>query len=316
MQLSISLANHSWSGGPEVIGNRVSRLVRQADQAGIDTLWAMDHMFQIPMNGPPTDPLLEAYALIGFAAGHTERLRLGALVTSVAYRHPGLLIKTLTALDVLTQGRIWLGIGASWHEEEARAFGIPFPRLSERFERLEETLQIAHRMWEGDRNSDVPPRATPFHGTHYQLDNPVNSPSAIQRPHPPILVGGSGERKTLRLVAQYADACNLFDIPEGVEVAGIRGGLGLLRHKLEVLRGHCEQVGRPYEDIEKTAVSTIAISSDEGEMKGSGEILDHLGNLASVGIQHVIVEPSRRPWDEASLELVGSLVAEAAELAA
>jgi alkanesulfonate monooxygenase SsuD/methylene tetrahydromethanopterin reductase-like flavin-dependent oxidoreductase (luciferase family) len=132
----------------------VSRIVRQADGAGIDTIWAMDHLFQIPINGPATDPLLEAYALLGFVAGHTQRIRVGALVTAVTYRHPGLLIKSLTALDVLSQGRVWLGIGASWHEEEARAFGLPFPSLGERFDRLEETLQIAHRMWAGN--------ATPF----------------------------------------------------------------------------------------------------------------------------------------------------------
>jgi F420-dependent oxidoreductase-like protein len=306
MRLSMSLANHSWPDGPGSIGPRVSRIVRQADQAGIDTLWAMDHLFQIPLNGPATDPLLESYALLGFVGGHTERIRVGALVTGVSYRHPGLLIKSLTALDVLTQGRVWLGIGAAWHEEEARAFGLPFPGRTERFERLEETLQIAHKMWAGD--------SSPFGGVHHRLEHPYNNPNSHQRPHPPILVGGSGERKTLRLVAQYADACNLFDIPEGVEVAGIRGGHGTLRHKLEVLRGHCEDVGRPYEDIEKTIVSSFAIAPNgKGDEKGASEILDHFGGLAGVGLEHVIFEPSH-PWEEESLELIASILPEVERL--
>lgn len=309
MRLSMSLANHSWPDGPESIGPHVSRIVGLADQAGLDTLWAMDHLFQIPMNGPATDPLLEAYALLGFVAGHTERIRFGALVTAVPYRHPGLLIKSLTALDVLSQGRAWLGIGASWHEEEARAFGLPFPARRERYERLEETLRLAHKMWAGD--------ATPFHGAHNRLEHPFNNPNSFQRPHPPILVGGWGERRTLRLVAQYADACNLFDVPEGVEVAGIRGGPAELRRKLDVLRGHCEDVGRPYDDIERTIASSFAISPTGGgtrrDGKGRAEILDHFGGLAQAGLQHVIFEPSH-PWDEASLELIASIVPEVERL--
>jgi F420-dependent oxidoreductase-like protein len=305
VKLSISLANHSWPDGPGSIGPRVAKLVQLADQAGFDTLWAMDHMFQIPINGPSTDPLLEAYALLGFTAGHTERIRLGALVTAVSYRHPGLLIKTLTALDVLSQGRVWLGIGAAWHEEEARAFGLPFPPRAERYERLEETLQLAHRMWAGD--------ATAFEGKHYRLENPYNCPNSVQQPHPPILVGGSGERKTLRLVAQYADACNLFDLPEGVEVAGIRGGPVALRHKLDVLRDHCEAVGRPYGDIEKTITSTFAITADgtggADGARGPAEIVDHFGSLAELGLEHVFFEPTR-PWDEASLELMAAIIPE------
>jgi F420-dependent oxidoreductase-like protein len=306
VRLSISLANHSWPDGPDAIGSHVTRIVQTADQAGFDSLWAMDHMFQIPINGPWTDPLLEAYALLGFAAGRTERIRLGALVTAVSYRHPGLLIKSLTALDVLSQGRVWLGIGAAWHEQEARAFGLPFPSLKERYERLEETLQIAHQVWSGD--------ASPFEGTHYRLENPYNSPNSLQRPHPPILIGGSGERRTLRLVAQYADACNLFDIPEGVEIAGHRGGPDELRRKLDVLRGHCEAVGRPYDDIQKTCVSSFALEPTEGrQVKSPAEVVDHFGVLARAGLEHVIFEAAH-PWTDKSLELMASILPEVERL--
>jgi F420-dependent oxidoreductase-like protein len=184
--------------------------------------------------------MLEAYATLSFAAGQTGRIELGALVTGVTPRHPGVLVKTVTTLDVLSGGRAWLGIGAAWNEEESRGLGIPFPPMAERFERLEETLRIAHRMWAGDRE--------PFQGRHYRLEQPLNVPNALRRPHPPILVGGSGERKTLRLVARYGDACNLFEF----------GGLEALRHKLEVLRGHCAAEGRPYDEIQKTTFGQSA----------------------------------------------------------
>jgi F420-dependent oxidoreductase-like protein len=302
VRLSISMANHSWPGGAEAIGPRVSRLVRHVDQTGIDTLWAMDHMFQIEINGPATEPLLEAYALLGFVAGQTERVRIGALVTAVSYRPPGLLLKHLTSLDVLTGGRVWLGIGAAWHDEEARAFGLPFPSLAERYERLEETLQIAHHIWSGD--------AGPFEGSHYRLENPFTNPNTVQRPHPPILIGGSGERKTLRLVARYADACNLFDVPEGVEIAGIVGGKDGLRRKLDVLRGHCEDVGRPYGEIEKTVVTSLDLGP--GGMSPA-QVVDHLGGLAGVGLEHAIVE-GKRPWDDDTLEVIAGIVPEVERL--
>jgi len=298
MRLSISIGNNSWTDGPATIGDHVSKVARTADQAGVDTLWAMDHLLQIPINGPATDPLLEAYALLGFVAGHTENLRIGALVTGVPYRHPGLLLKTLTSLDVLSHGRVWFGIGASWHEEEARDFGLPFPPRTERSELLEETLQLAHQMWAGDDK--------PFHGKHLHLEHPFNNPNSVQRPHPPILIGGSGEQRTLRLVAQYADACNLFDVPEGVVVAGIVGGHATLRHKLEVLRGHCEDVGRPYDDIEKTIVSTFA-------PVGASETFDHFAALAEVGFDHVIFEPSY-PWDDATLDLIAAIIPDLARV--
>jgi F420-dependent oxidoreductase-like protein len=295
MRMSVALGNYSWPGGPEAIGRRVGWLARAADQAGFDSLWTMDHLFQIPIHGPAEDPLLEAYATLAFIGGLTERIRLGVMVTAVSYRHPGMLIKSLTALDVLSGGRTWLGIGAAWHDAEARAWGLPFPTTSERFERLEETLRLAHQVWAGD--------ASPFEGKHYRLEHPLNSPNAVQRPHPPILIGGSGERKTLRLVAQYADACNLFDIPEGVRIGPIVGGREELKRKLAVLREHCEAVGRPYDQIEKTIASTIAISRTGGrETKSPAEAVEHLGGLAELGLEHVMLSPAG-PWDEESLEL-------------
>ncbi len=197
------------------------------------SFWVMDHFFQIGMVGPPENEMLEGYTALAFAAGVTERIRLGTMVTGVTYRHPGVLVKTVTTLDVLSGGRAILGIGAAWNEEEHRGLGVPYPALGERFERLEETLRIAHQMWSGDDS--------PFAGKHYQLQRPLNSPPALSQPHPPILVGGGGEKKTLRFVAKYADACNIFEM-------GVDG----VRQKLDVLQEHCETEGRPYGEIEKT----------------------------------------------------------------
>jgi F420-dependent oxidoreductase-like protein len=238
------------------------QLAREADRSGLHSLWVMDHFFQIAMVGPAEEPMLECYSALSYAAAVTQHIELGAMVTGVVYRHPGVLVKTVTTLDVLSGGRAWLGIGAAWHEEEAVGLGIPFPPLAERFERLEETLQIAHRMWSGDES--------PYEGRHYRLARPLNSPPAVRRPHPAILIGGGGEKKTLRLVAKYGDACNLFDGPE-------------LPRKLEVLREHCAREGRPYQEIEKTALSRVP----EG---GSAEqLVDSCGRLAELGVGHLIL---------------------------
>ena len=276
----------------------LSRVARSADAAGFDSLWTMDHFFQIPITGqPPEAPLLEAYAVLAFLAAETDRIRLGTMVTSVAYRHPGVLIKAVTSIDVLSGGRVIFGVGAgapfnelppgrSPRDFEAYGLGIPFPPLAERFERLEEVVQIALQMWRGDES--------PYEGAHYQLPRPLNSPNTIQRPHPPVLIAGSGERKTLRLVARYGDMCNLFDLP----------GTGFaddLKHKLQVLRSHCEHVGRDYESIEKT-VSTFVDPDME-----PARVLDHLAELADLGIDHAMVSP-RRPWDEVTLDWVAAMV--------
>ncbi len=304
MRLGIGITQFPWAA--EEIGPVVTRLATTADEAGFDSLWVMDHFFQIRMSGlPPESPMPEAYATLAYLGGATRRIRLGTLVTSVAYRHPGVLVKAVTALDVLTGGRVIFGVGAGapWNippagpgtRFEAEGLGIPFPSLAERFERLEELLQIARQMWSGDES--------PYYGKHYRLVRPLNSPNSIQRPHPPILIGGGGERKTLRLVARYADACSLFDQP-GPNGPGFRDEL---TRKLDVLRRHCAETGRDYADIEKTATSTIDLGPDR--QAGLAAMLGHLRDLAAVGLDHVLVTPTRA-WDQATLEAVASVLPE------
>jgi F420-dependent oxidoreductase-like protein len=304
MKLGISVTDFSWPVPTERIGPIVAGIACQADEAGFDSLWTMDHFFQIRISGlPPESPMLEAYATLAFIAGQTSRISLGTLVSSVAYRHPGVLVKAVTSLDVLSGGRMILGIGAGapWNalppgisprNVETYGLGIPFPSLAERFERLEETLQIAHRMWQGGEE--------PYEGKHYQLLRTLNSPNSMQRPHPPILVGGSGEKKTLRLVARYGDMCNLFDLPH-------TGFADDLRHKLDVLRTHCATVGRDYDEIEKTIVTNL----DVGDGRGArlDRFLDHLAELAELGIDHAIVGP-REPWSDATLDAVTAVLAD------
>jgi F420-dependent oxidoreductase-like protein len=301
MKLGIGITNFSWPIPVAEIGPTVSRIARSADEAGFDSLWVMDHFFQIRISGlPPESPMPEAYATLAFLGGQTRRIRLGTLVTSVAYRHPGVLIKAVTALDVLSGGRVIFGVGAGapWNIPpagpgtafEAEGLGIPFPSLSERFERLEELLQIAHQMWRGDEK--------PYEGRHYQMVRPLNSPNSLQRPHPPIMIGGSGERKTLRLVAQYADACNLFDLPG----TGFRDNI---EHKLRVLRDHCADTGRDYAEIEKTTTTNFDLGPSREA--GLADLLAHLRELAALGIDHALVAP-HQAWDEATLDAVASIV--------
>ena len=254
------------------MGATLAEIARTADQAGFASIWVMDHFWQIRLNGPPEHEMLEGYTALAFMAGVTSRVKLGTMVTGAVYRHPGVLAKTVTTLDVLSGGRAWLGIGAAWNEAESRGLGIPFPPIKERFERLEETLQICLHMWEGERGSE-----RPFQGTHYQLERPLNSPQSLSRPRPPILIGGGGEKKTLRLVAKYADACNLFPTPE-------------VSHKLEVLREHCLAEGRNYDEIEKTAMFHLDVG-ENGEKVG--QVIGGLRWLAGMGIQTVIGGVSR-----------------------
>jgi F420-dependent oxidoreductase-like protein len=234
MELDLHISRFDWAGGSTGIGPGVSDLAQRAEAVGVRTLSFMDHYFQMDWMAPAEDPMLEGYTALGFVAGRTERLRLRLLVTGVTYRHPGLLAKAVTTLDVLSGGRAELGIGAAWYEREHRGLGVPFPPTAERFERLEEAIQVCLQMWSDDNG--------PYEGRHYQLAETLCSPIPVSTPHPPILIGGSGERKTLRLVAQYADACNIFGEPD--EVA----------HKLEVLRRHCDAVGRDPSQIEVTAM--------------------------------------------------------------
>jgi F420-dependent oxidoreductase-like protein len=283
LRIGLAVSDFTWPEGPPSIGRTFGRIAGDAERAGLASLWVMDHFFQISFFGPPEHEMLEAYTALAFAAARTERIGLGAMVTGVTPRHPGVLVKTVTTLDVLSGGRAWLGIGAAWNEQESRGLVIPFPPLAERFERLEETLRIARRMWSGDER--------PFEGAHYRLERPLNSPNSLRRPHPPILIGGSGERKTLRLVARYGDACNLFE----------QAGLDTLRNKLEVLREHCAAEGRPYREIEKTTYGQLT-GSESAE-----QLLERFGRLATAGIDHAIMEPPDQ-WRESSLERLAEVV--------
>jgi F420-dependent oxidoreductase-like protein len=262
MKIGLHVSNFTWPGGPGAIAADLTRIAAAAEDHGFAKLSVMDHVWQIGQIGPPEHAMLEAYTTLGFLAARTERIELLAWVTAVSYREPGLLAKAVTTLDVLSGGRAWLGIGAAWNEPEARGLGLAFPSTAERFERLEEALQICLQMWRGDDN--------PYSGRHYRLERPLNSPQALTRPHPPILIGGGGERKTLRLVAQYAQACNLFPGPE-------------LEHKLDVLRRHCDTVGRDYDDIEKTVIGPLD-PGPRGESVAS--LIDSMRRLAGLGITH------------------------------
>ena len=260
MEIGLHVADFTYPSGPAGLADDLTRIVVAAEEAGFARVSVMDHLWQIGPLGPPEHAMLEAYTTLGYLAARTERVELLAWVTAVTYREPGMLAKLVTTLDVLSKGRAWLGIGAAWNGDEATGLGLPFPPTAERFERLEETLQICLQMWS---DSDAS-----YEGRHYKLGRTLNSPQALRRPHPPILIGGGGEKKTLRLVAQYAQACNLFAGPD-------------LEHKLDVLRGHCEAVGRPYEEIEKT----VMFGLDPGE-KGENvdALLEQLRGLAALGI--------------------------------
>ncbi|CAN5600898.1 TIGR03560 family F420-dependent LLM class oxidoreductase [soil metagenome] len=274
MKLGLQVPYFSWPDAPASIGPTFARIAKDAEDAGMSSLWVMDHFFQIEMIGPPELEMLEGYTALAFAAAHTSTIELGTLVTGVTYRHPGILMKTVTTLDVLSGGRAWLGIGAAWNEEEHSGLGVPYPRLADRFEQLEETLKIAHTMRSGDDSPQM--------GPHYQLSRPLNSPAPMGRL--PIMVGGSGETKTLRMVAQYADACNIFDF-----------GPGGVKAKYEVLEGHCAALGRDPAEIERTVITRMALSTDGAPLEESGEqtltvpqAVDKLGALAEIGTQTVM----------------------------
>lgn len=268
MRVGLHINSFTWPGGPQALRERLAEVVRTADDAGFSFITVMDHFFQIGVVGPVEMEMLEGYSTLTYLAAATKRVRLGTMVTGVTYRYPGVLIKTVTTLDVLSGGRAFLGLGAAWFEREHVGLGIPYPSLKERFERLEETLQIAHYMFSGKRD--------PYVGRYYQLAEPLLSPASLSQPRIPILVGGSGEQKTLRLVAKYADGCNLFGEPE------------VQRHKLGILKQHCDEVGRPYEEILRTANSRILVTA-KGE-NGSltpAQALDQVRALGEAGVQLV-----------------------------
>jgi F420-dependent oxidoreductase-like protein len=269
MDIGVHYANFSHPGGAEALAPRLAETARVADQGGAAWFTVMDHWFQMESLGGPQEPMLEGYTTLGYLAAVTERVRLSLLVTGVTYRHPGLLAKTVATLDVLSGGRAMLGIGAAWYEREHRGLGVPFPPLKERFERLEETLQICRQLW-----STAPEDQGRFTGVHYELAETVCVPAPLQQPRPPIVIGGSGERKTLRLVATYADACNVFgESPETVA------------HKLDVLRRHCDDVGRDYDSIRKTMIGMgDPIDDPDGFLKA-------MEQYAAAGISLVTLMP-------------------------
>ncbi|HKP51195.1 MAG TPA: LLM class F420-dependent oxidoreductase [Chloroflexia bacterium] len=272
MKIGLQVNNFTWEGGDAKIGETFGAIGRRAEEAGFDSLWVMDHFFQIQGIGPAEWPMLESYSALAFIAGQTSRIKLGTMVTGVTYRYPGILVKTVTTLDVLSGGRAYLGIGAAWFEREHLGLGVPYPPLKERFERLEETLQIAHQMWSDNDG--------PYNGKHYQLAETLNHPQALSKPHPPILIGGGGEQKTLRFVAKYGDACNLF----------ARMGDSVVQHKLDVLKGHCEAEGRPYEEIEKTSLGSMMVSRDgRPDTISPQQAIDYFANLARLGIDQGLI---------------------------
>ena len=264
MKLALHLFWLSWPGGTDALAPTLAGMARAADQGGFATVTMMDHYFQMESQGGPSEPMLEGYTGLGFLAGQTSQIELGLLVGGVTYRHPGLLAKIITTLDVLSGGRAMLGLGAAWYDREHLGLGVPFPPLKERYERLEETLQICQQMW-SDNNG-------PYNGTHYQLAETINVPQPIRKP--PILIGGGGERKTLRLVAQYADACNLF----ATSVEDVK-------RKLDILDEHCATVGRNPADIERTIIGA-PISLDDVDAS-----LAALESYAALGITKVWTAP-------------------------
>ncbi len=273
MKVGLQITAFDWPGGREAIGPTLARIVRQADDLGFDSIWVMDHFFQIRSVGHVEDPMLEGWTTLGFIAAHTSNARLGLMVGGVHYRAPGLWVKAATTLDVLSGGRAWLGIGAAWNEKESRALGFPFPPLADRFEMLEETLRISHAMFDGERGTEEA-----FHGRQFQAERLLNSPQSISRPRVPIMVGGGGEKKTLRLVAQYADACNVFGSPEAIA------------RKYEILRQHCLAVGRDPEEIERSTLQNIdPVLPGGGGRETVGRIVERFGDLADAGAQHIIL---------------------------
>jgi F420-dependent oxidoreductase-like protein len=275
MRLGLHYWNYSTPSDAARMADTLAETARVAEQAGFSTFTVMDHWFQMEHAGSAAEPMLEAYTTLGYVAGLTERMTLGVLVTGVMYRHPGLLAKIVTTLDVLSGGRARLGIGASWYEREQRGLGVPVVPVAERFERLEETLQICLQMWSDDDG--------PYQGRHYQLAETLCVPAPISRPHPPILVGGGGEKKTLLLAARYGDACNLFgSSPDDVA------------HKLDVLRSHCGDEGRDYDRITKTVLAVRPVLADvEGFLAAATE-------YAALGVTELEVMADRHPVEFAT----------------
>ena len=268
MKYGLEINEFDWSGGPEAMGEHLADIGRRAEQAGFHSIWVWDHFIQLRRW---EDPLLEGWMTLAYLAAATERIELGTLVTGVTYRHPAILVKQATTLDVLSGGRAWFGVGAAWNQREHKAFGVRFPPLKERFEMLEDALQIAHRAWKGETGA--------FSGAHVQLSEQMDSPPPLRKPHPRILIGGGGERKTLRLVAQYADATHqTTSDPE------------VFRHKMDVLRGHCERLGRSYDQIERfCGLELRPPEGGSGPMAEAAVLRERIDRLADAGAQGVFM---------------------------
>jgi len=286
MKIGLQVPRFNWSGGTDNIGSKLAEIAGAADDAGFDSVWVMDHFYQVGQGyGAPDEPMLEAYTALAYMAAVTRNVRLGTMVTGSFYRHPGVLVKMVTTLDVLSEGRSMLGIGAGWYEMESRGMGVPFPySLKERMGRFEETLKIAHHMWRDDRKS--------FKGKYYHLEEPICSPQPISRPHPYIMIGGAGEKKTLRYVAKYGDACNLH-LGAHPKLRGYsersymnyRTRKERLRHKLDVLRMHCEREGRDYDEIDKSVLIPLEVSPG---VLTPGEVVGMCRELSETGFNYVV----------------------------
>ena len=292
MRIGLQVPYFTWLEGPP-LGEAFGAVAERAEEAGFDSLWVMDHFFQIPGVGPVEFDMLEAYTTLGFAAAKTSRIKLGAMVTGVTYRHPGVLVKTVTTLDVLSQGRAYFGIGAAWFDREHEGLGVPFPPLKERFERLEDALQVAKQMW-SDENG-------PYEGKYYRLKETLCVPQPVSKPHPPILIGGRGEKKTLRLVARYGDGWNMGTSFNADGVADFRRLSG-------VLREHCDRAGRPYDAIEKTILTTLMVRMDGGgRWLAPAEAIEQFAAFAEAGVDQVIVNMPNVEM-AGTLHLLGSAV--------
>ncbi len=269
MKIGLHVIDYEFPGGSAAIGPSLIELAETAEGVGFDAFAVADHVWQNPHVGGPERDMLEAYTTLGFIAARTRRMRLLTVVSAGHFRSPGMLVKSVTTLDVLSGGRAALGIGTGHDAAESAGLGIPMPPLKDRFEQLEETLKICKGMWSGDRGDQAA-----FDGEHFHLERMLNMPQSLSRPHPPIMIGGSGEKKTLRLVARYGDACNLYPMPD-------------MPHKLDVLRRHCEEEGRDEAEIEKTSV--VVIPAREGKVDAAA-MIEQIRNLERTGIQTVYAQ--------------------------
>jgi F420-dependent oxidoreductase-like protein len=291
MHIGLQIPSFKYPGGTAEIRPKLKAIVTTAEAAGFHSFWVMDHYYQIKglFGQAYNDPMMESYTTLGYLAGLTEKAYLGVLVTGVIYRPPPVLLKMVNTLDIVSGGRAYFGIGAAWYEEEAKGFGVPYPATGERFEWLEDTLQLAHALWEGDETS--------FSGKRFSAPKMTNNPRPLSQPHPRVLIGGMGPNKTLRMVAQYADACNFFERrkPE-------------FSQALDTLKAHCERLGRSYDDIEKTSLGTVHLTAGQDTVDG---VMGRLKALSELGFTHAIFNMPN-VYEITPLETFGKVIVPAA----